>query len=85
MMYWIGFIIGFIVAILISILIVATLVYFRRILETKIEVITKQIESVGPKPKGFIVEPESDEDEARSNIIAENKRLGRDTTVDELR
>jgi len=75
---------GIIIGLLIAILIVATLTFFRRVIEHKVTVIEKQIDVMGPKPKGFIVEPETDADEARSEIIAENKRKGRDTTISEL-
>ena len=40
--------------------------------------------SVGPKPKGFIIEPESESDEARNEIVNENRKRGRDTRADEL-
>ena len=36
------------------------------------------------KPKGFIIEPESDADEARNDIIEKNKKAGRDTKVSDL-
>ena len=77
-------IIGIILGLLIAILIVATLTYFRRVIEHKVEIISKQIEAKGPKPKGFIIEAESDADEARNEIIAENRRKGRDTSISEL-
>ncbi len=77
------FILGIIVGILLSILVVITLTYFRRILETKITVVEKHIESKGPKPKGYIIEPDEAE-EIRSEIISKNRKLGRDTTIQEL-
>jgi len=49
-----------------------------------VEITSKQIEAKGPKPKGFIIEAESDADEARNEIIAENRRKGRDTSISEL-
>jgi len=49
-------IIGIILGLLIAILIVATLTYFRRVIEHKVEITSKQIEAKGPKPKGFIIE-----------------------------
>jgi len=76
--------IGIILGLLTAILIVATLTYFRRVIEHKVEITTKQIEAKGPKPKGFIIEAESDADEARQEIIKNNKRLGRDTRMEEL-
>jgi len=77
-------IIGIILGLLIAILIVATLTYFRRVIEHKVEITSKQIEAKGPKPKGFIIEAEEEADEARNQIIAENRRKGRDTRISEL-
>lgn len=79
------FIAGIIVGLLIAILIVATLTYFRRVLETKISVIEKFIEARGPKAKGFIIEPEEDIERERSKILAKNRKQGRDTPLDDLR
>ena len=78
------FIFGILIGLLIAVLIVATLTYFRRVIETKITVIEKQIESEGPKPKGYVIEPEDDASEARNQIIEENKKRGRDTRISEL-
>ena len=78
-------IIGIILGLLIAILTVATLTFFRRVIEHKVTIIEKQVDAVGPKPKGFIYEPPDDADEARAQIIAENRRKGRDTRISELR
>lgn len=67
-----------------SILIVATLTFFRRVIESRVEIIGTAIENAGPRPKGFIIEPESDTDELREKIIASNKKDGRDTPISEL-
>lgn len=75
---------GIIIGFLISILLVIILVYFRHPIESKVIVIEKAIENAGPRPKGFIVEPESESDEARASIIAENKKMGKDTRYEEL-
>lgn len=80
LLFFIGLITGF----LIAVLIVATLTYFRRVIEHKTVVIEKMIENAGPRPKGFIIEPESDAEEARAKIIEENKRQGRDTKLEDL-
>ena len=58
--------------------------YFRRVIEHKVTVIEKQIEMVGPRPKGFIIEPDSEADEIRAGIIARNRSQGRDTKLSEL-
>jgi len=78
------FILGVTVGILVSAFILIVMTYFRRVIEHKVTIIEKQIESMGPKPRGFIVEPESEADEIRANIIARNRSQGRDTKLEEL-
>lgn len=78
------FILGIITGFLIAILIVAVLTYFRRLIEHKTVVIEKMIENAGPRPKGFIIEPDSDAEQSRARIIEENKRQGRDTKLEDL-
>ena len=78
------FLLGIITGFLIAVLIVVTLTYFRRVIEHKTVVIEKMIENAGPRPKGFIIEPDSEAEEARAKIIEENKRQGRDTKVEDL-
>jgi hypothetical protein len=80
----IHFILGYIAGILTATLIVATLAFFRRVIEHKTTIIEKQIEKVGPKPKGFLIEPDSPIDEARARIIAKNNAAGRPTSLSEL-
>ncbi|KKQ80090.1 MAG: hypothetical protein UT01_C0020G0007, partial [Candidatus Daviesbacteria bacterium GW2011_GWA1_38_7] len=47
-------------------------------------VIEKQVMNAGPRPKGFIIEPESEADEVRAEIKKKNNKLGRDTKLEEL-
>ena len=77
--------IGIIIGILISILVVATLTFFRRILEKQITIIEKQVDLKAPKPKGYIIEPPEEIDEMRSDIIKRNRGSGRDTPISDLR
>lgn len=84
MLIFYSFILGAITGIAIGTLIVVTLTFFRRVIEQKIEIIGKQIESVGPKPRGFLIEPESDADAARAKIKARNDAAGRPTKISEL-
>lgn len=78
------FALGTITGLLIATLIVATLVYFRRVIEHKATIIEKAIENAGPRPKGFVMEPPSENEELRAQIIAENKKKGKDTPINEL-
>lgn len=58
--------------------------YFRRMIEHKTTIIEKMIDGVGPKPQGFIVEPDSELEIVRRDIIANNRKHGRDTKLSEL-
>lgn len=78
------FALGFIAGIAVSTLVIVTLSYFRRLVEQKMNVIATQIENAGPRPRGFIIEPESDAEEARAKIIARNRSQGKDTSISEL-
>lgn len=78
------FILGVIVGMLVSAIMMLTLVFFRNPIEKRVRLIERVVESAGPKPKGFIFEPLSDEDQAREDIIAENRRSGKDTRIEEL-
>jgi len=75
---------GFIAGLLTATLIAVTLAYFRRVIEHKVNIIEKQVGVAGPRPKGFIIEPPSEADEARESIIAKNKAMGRGTPINQL-
>ena len=77
-------ILGILIGLLIAILIVSTLTFFRRVIEHKVTIIEKQVDLKGPRPKGHIYEPDENED-LREEIIEENKKRGRSTTIEELR
>lgn len=78
------FILGYIVGLVTAVLIVATLTYFRRIIEQKSTIIEKQMANLGPRPKGFIVEPTGEAEESRQKIIEGNRKQGRPTSFSEL-
>lgn len=78
------FILGLICGLLISILIFTILAFFRAGLERKLQVIQKNLENAGPRPKGFIVEAPDESDEVRKDLIARNKEKGIDTHISEL-
>lgn len=79
------FILGFIVGLLFAILVLLALIYFKRPIETKLQVIEKQVALKGPRPKGFIIEPQTEAERVREAIIERNRRVGRDTPISELR
>jgi len=78
------FLIGIVCGIAISILIAVLLVFLKNPIQQKITIIEKNISNAGPRPKGYIVEPPEEADEARSEIIARNRKDGRDTKISEL-
>jgi len=80
----IDIILGFIIGFLTATLIVVTLIFLKNPIEQKTTIIQKQIANKGPRPRGFIVEPTSEAEETRANIIAKNKSLGKDTPINEL-
>lgn len=62
------------------------IVFYHR---TKIGKVIDKIEdkidrASGNKQRGFIIEPDSDADEARAEIIARNRAEGKDTKFEEL-
>jgi len=75
---------GYILGVVSMCFVFIVLTYFRRTIEHRVNIIEKWVENAGPKPKGFIVEPDSDADDARAEIIAKNKAEGRDTKLSEL-
>ena len=79
------FILGFLAGMTFSILVVLTIVFLKHKVERITTVIEKQVSSKGPRPKGFIVEPESDGQRARQAIIDHNQRMGRSTPISDLR
>lgn len=78
------FILGFIIGLIVACLIVATLTFFRRVIEHRVNIIEKQIDIKGPRPKGYIIEPQSDAEEVREKIIEKNRMEGKDTPIKDL-
>jgi hypothetical protein len=78
------FALGVIIGILVSVLIVVTVAYFKKPIEHFTKVIEKQIEIHGPRPKGFLIEPDSEADVERQKLIERNNALGKDTKLSEL-
>lgn len=84
--------IGILIGIAISALIVATIAYFRTPIAHALQrlpaSITSTTTTVGATTtnatKGFIIEPESEADEARAEIIERNNKRGIDTPLTDL-
>lgn len=81
----ISVILGILVGATFSLLIVLTMVFFRSGIERRVNVIEKQIAIKGPRPKGYIFEPQEEGEAMRQEIIAKNNRAGKDTKVSDLR
>jgi len=78
------FAIGFVAGIAISALAFVVLAYFRSPLERVASVAQRNLSNIGPRPRGFIVNPETDAEAVRRGIVERNSREGRDTPVSEL-
>lgn len=81
----VGISLGVLIGFAIAVLIVATLAFFKKAIMPHIEIVEQKLENAGPQRRGFIVEPESDADEAREEHYEKNRREGRDTPISELR
>ena len=82
--FTLGFIFGLLGGWISAILILIAILFFRRVIEHQLTLVEKQVGIMGPRPKGFIVEPQTDADEIRREIIEKNRRQGRDTKLSEL-
>jgi uncharacterized protein YacL len=78
------FVLGLIVGLLIATLVFTILAFFRAGIEKRVKIIETVLASAGPKVKGAIYMPESEEDEARREHIEKNKAMGKDTPFEEL-
>ena len=78
------YVIGFLIGIAVATLLFAILAFFRAAIERKLIVIQKNLENAGPRPQGFVLEPEDDIERARNQIIEENRKQGKDTPISDL-
>lgn len=78
------FALGYIAGLVTAALIIATVTYLRVPLERTLDVATKAIMLSGPRPKGYILEPEPEAEEARREHIRRNAERGKDTPIEEL-
>ena len=79
------FALGYIAGIATAALIAAVLAFFKKPIERIIETAQKQIEVVGPRPRGYLLDAEDEGDIARQEIVRRNRERGRDTPISELR
>lgn len=78
------FAIGFIAGILFCLFVAVLLYLFRRPIEHKLNIVSKQLDNVGPRPQGMIYIPPDEDEEARAAKIAENQSQGRSTKLSDL-
>ena len=76
--------IGFLCGVAFSTLVVATLAYFKKAIEERVEIMGQMLEAAGPQPRGYIIEPGTEADEARKAIIEKNQSEGKDTKLADL-
>lgn len=79
------FALGYLCGLVTAALVVAALAYFKSPIEQVMRTAQKTLENAGPRPKGYLFEPEDEADIARQEIVAANAVRGRDTPISELR
>jgi len=80
MQFGLGFIAGLVTATFIA----GLVAFFRSPIDKVVATLGAQIKSVGPRPKGYVFEPEDDADIVREEVIARNREQGKDTNISEL-
>lgn len=78
------FALGYIAGVATCVFIAAALAYFRSPIVSTITAAEARIAMAGPRPKGFIFEPEPEAETVRQAHIAENAAQGKDTPIAEL-
>lgn len=78
------FALGYIAGIVTAVLLAALMAYFKSPIERTVHIVQRTLENAGPHPRGFLMEPEDEGDEARRAIVDKNKAIGRDTPISEL-
>lgn len=78
------FLLGYLAGLITATFIMVVLVYFRRVIEQKMTVIEKNIENAGPRQQGFIIEPMTDSEAVRNEILETNRKNGIDTKIEDL-
>lgn len=78
------FILGLITGIVLAGVVFIVLAFFRAGIEKRIKIIETVMAQHGPKPQGYIIEPEDEADEIRREKILENSRAGRPTKLADL-
>lgn len=76
---------GIIIGLILATLVFVVLAFFRVGIERRVKIIETTLHQAGPKPKGYIFEPEDEQDIIRQKKIADNDRKGIDTPIDDLR
>jgi hypothetical protein len=79
-MFYLGLLTGLVVALLV----IATLAYFKVPVEKAVIQAERYVSSRGPKPKGFVVLPTTEIEDARQEIIKRNSKLGKSTKLSDL-
>lgn len=78
------FALGYIAGLVTATLIVATIVFLRAPVERRIQQVQTAVQLAGPRPKGYIFEPEDEAAEVRREHVQRNAERGRDTPIGEL-
>lgn len=76
--------IGYVAGIATAVLVIAAVAFFKTPIERAVDAVAVKLHQAGPRPRGYVFEPEDEADVARGKIISRNAALGRDTPIAEL-
>lgn len=79
------FALGVIVGLLVAAIVLIAFVYFKNPIIQMTAPAIKKIELAGPRKRGYVFAPESDEEFDRQEIVKKNAEKGEDTRIEELR
>lgn len=60
------------------------ILYRKKTIRTPIQRVQGVARTIAPKQKGYVIMPESDEDEAKKELIARNEAEGKETKLEDL-
>lgn len=83
------FALGYLAGLMTALIVFVVIAFFKQPVENTVERLYREIQQnakqVGIGQRGYLFEPEDDDEIARQEIIAENTAKGRDTPISELR
>lgn len=78
------FALGYVTGMMTAMLVVGALAYFKSPVERVLRNVQVTLGNAGPRPRGFLLEPDDEATIAREEIVARNTEQGKDTNISEL-